>query len=125
MALTNSPASGGPIVGLAGYGCRMNETEIKALCTRVNGLINDLEEHLSPEEFVEQIENYEEVLMGAMIARGYLEDTVDISEKTIPFIKASEVALAQALTELEGEDEDDEDDEEDEDEEFDEDEDDE
>lgn len=103
----------------------MNETEIKALCTRVDGLINDLEEHLSPEEFVEQIENYEEVLMGAMIARGYLEDTVDISEKTIPFIKASEVALAQALTELEGEDEDDEDDEEDEDEEFDEDEDDE
>lgn len=94
----------------------MNETEIKALCTRVDGLINDLEEHLSPEEFVEQIENYEEVLMGAMIAHGYLDDTVEITEKTIPFIKASEVALAQALTELEGEDEDDDEEEFDEDE---------
>jgi hypothetical protein len=84
----------------------MNESEIKALCTRVNGLMTDLEEYMSPEEFVEQMENYEEVLMGAMIARGYLEETVEISETTIPFIKASEVALALALTEAEGGDED-------------------
>ena len=87
----------------------MNETEIKALCTRVNGLMTDLEEYMSPEEFVEQMENYEEVLMGAMIARGYLEETVEISETTIPFIKASEVALALALTEAEGGDEDEDD----------------
>jgi hypothetical protein len=94
----------------------MNETEIKAICTRINGLVSDLEDYISPEEFVEQIENYEEILMGAMIARGFLDGTVEISEKTIPFIKASEVALAQALIEAEGGDEDEDDEDEDEDE---------
>jgi DNA-binding transcriptional regulator WhiA len=92
----------------------MNETELKALCTRVNGLIGDLEEHLDPEQFLEQIENFEDVLMGAMIARGYLEDALEISETTIPFIKASEVALAQALIDAEEGDDEDEDDDEDE-----------
>ena len=88
----------------------MNETEIKALCTRVNGLVGDLEDHLDPEQFVEQIENYDEVLMGAMIARGYLEDTLQISEITIPFIQASEIALTQAIADAEdGDDEDEED----------------
>jgi len=97
----------------------MNETEIKALCTRVNGLVGDLEDYLNPEEFAEQIENYEDVLMGAMIARGYLEGTVEISEITIPFIQASEVSLTQAIAEAEGDagDEDDEDEDEDEDDE--------
>jgi hypothetical protein len=94
----------------------MNEIEIKALCTRVNGLLYELEVHISPEEFIE-IENYEDVLMGAMIARGFLDGTVEISEKTLPFIKASEVALAQAVIEAEGGDDDDEDDDEDEDDE--------
>ena len=88
----------------------MNETEIKALCTRVNGLVGDLEDHLDPDQFVEQIENYDEVLMGAMIARGYLEDTLQISEITIPFIQASEIALTQAIADAEdGDDEDEED----------------
>lgn len=98
----------------------MNETEIKTLCTRVNGLIGDLEDYLDPEEFAEQIENYEDVLMGAMIARGYLEGTVEISDITIPFIQASEVALTQAIAEAEsdaGEEDEDEHDEEDEDDE--------
>jgi hypothetical protein len=98
----------------------MNETEIKALCTRVNGLVGDLEDYLDPEQFTEQIENYEDVLMGAMIARGYLEGTVEISEITIPFIQASEVALTQAIAEAEsgaGDEDDDDDEDEDEDDE--------
>jgi hypothetical protein len=53
-----------------------------------------------------------------MIARGYLEGTVEISEITIPFIQASEVALTQAIAEAESdagdEDDDDEEDEDDE-----------
>jgi len=80
----------------------MNETEITTLCVRVNKLLNALEEYLTPEEFVDEVENYEEALIGAMIARGFLEETVSISAKTIPFIQATEVSLATALAKAEG-----------------------
>ena len=79
----------------------MDHESATAICAKVNELIESLETYANPEYFVENIDNYEEILVGAMIARGYLEGAVEISEKTLPYIEAASIALSQILSDLE------------------------
>lgn len=77
----------------------MNTSDIKTLCERVGNLVSELDVQITPEELQDSIENYEEVLIGAALAKGYLDKCVEISEKTIPFIQETVNALTNLVEE--------------------------
>ena len=87
----------------------MNEIDVSKLCTRIVEQIPELNQLTNPSELAEEYENIEEVFMGAMIAKGYLAGTIQISEKTIPFLEATDKLFSMIV---DGEDEDEEEEEE-------------
>jgi hypothetical protein len=94
----------------------MAETDLTELCTRVSSLMDEVDEQSDLGTFLESVEDMDQVLVGASVARGHLTGAVKISQKTLPLIVAAEAALSDFVDNLdEDEDEDDEEDEEDED----------
>ena len=90
----------------------MAETDLTELCTRVSSLMDEVDEQSDLGTFLESVEDMDQVLVGASVARGHLTGAVKISQKTLPLIVAAEAALSDFVDNLD-EDEDDEEDEDD------------
>jgi hypothetical protein len=89
----------------------MSKSDLKELCARVSTLMEQVDELSDLPTFIETLDDIDQVLAGAAVARGYLSGAVTISSKTIPLISAAELALAEFVENLD-EDEDDGDDDE-------------
>lgn len=92
----------------------MSETDLKELCARVSTLMDEVDEQSDLATFLETVEDLEPILVGAAVARAYLSGAVNISQKTLPLITASESALSEFLESLDEEEDDDEEEDEDE-----------
>ena len=88
----------------------MAESDLTELCTRVSTLMDEVDEQSDLGTFLESVEDMDQVLVGASIARGHLTGAVTFSQKALPLIIAAEAALAEFVDNLdEDEDEEDED----------------
>ena len=88
---------------LYGYISRMSENDLKELCARVSTLMEQVDELSDLPAFIETLDDIDQVLAGAAVARGYLSGAVTISSKTIPLISAAELALAEFVENLDEE----------------------
>ena len=92
---------------------RMAETDLTELCTRVSSLMDEVDDQSDLGTFLESVEDMDQVLVGASVARGHLTGAVKISQKTLPLIVAAEAALSDFVDNLDEDEEDDDEDEDD------------
>ena len=79
----------------------MNNLEIRVLCEEIQSFTEQIDENSGMGDFINSLDDAEDILMGTMSARGFLEGTVTISETTVPFLKAAHEALALSAGETE------------------------
>lgn len=79
----------------------MNNLEIRVLCEEIQSFTEQIDENSGMGDFINSLDDAEDILMGTMIARGFLEGTVTISKTTVPFLKAAHEALALSAGETE------------------------
>jgi len=86
----------------------MNEAQIRDLCARVSSQMDEIDETSDLSSLIDSLEDPDLVLSGAALARGFLNGSVTITEKTIPLIASSEAALAEFLESQDDEEDEDE-----------------
>jgi tetratricopeptide (TPR) repeat protein len=71
------------------------------LCNEINSMMNEIDELNNDSnpivDLAENSDNAEDIFAGAMIARGFIEGTISISEETLPYLEATHEALSDIL----------------------------
>jgi len=71
------------------------------LCNEINSMMKEIDELNNDSnpmvDLAENSDNAEDIFAGAMIARGFIEGTISISEETLPYLEATHEALSDIL----------------------------
>ena len=74
----------------------MNTKTVKSLCLNINDKLEILEGAGSDISFLEWFDEPIDILAGAVIARGYLDGYVEVTDKTSPYLEKTLKALTKA-----------------------------
>lgn len=74
----------------------MNTKVAKSLCININEKLEILEDAGSDISFLEWFDDPIDILAGAVIARGYLDGYVEITDKTLPYLEKTLKAMTKA-----------------------------
>lgn len=82
-----------------------NLEEIQEVCEKLESYLEILDEN-EDYDFIDDLDDPNQTLMGMMIARGYLRNQIEISSMTVPILMKSERILSPIIREISGNDND-------------------